>query len=94
MAFIENLTLFILAGFLGYELITKIPATLHTPLISSTNAISGITLIGSVLVAGSGQSTLTTVLGFLAVVLATVNVVGGYLVSHKMLRNFGRRRGD
>jgi len=94
MAFIENLTLFVLAGFLGYELITKIPATLHTPLISSTNAISGITLIGSVLVAGSGQSTLTTVLGFLAVVLATVNVVGGYLVSHKMLRNFGRRRGD
>jgi len=94
MAFIENLTLFVLAGFLGYELITKIPATLHTPLISSTNAISGITLIGSVLVAGSGQSTLATVLGFLAVVLATINVVGGYLVSHKMLRNFGRRRGD
>ena len=92
MAFIENLTLFVLAGFLGYELITKIPATLHTPLISSTNAISGITLIGSVLVAGSGHSTLATVLGFLAVVLATINVVGGYLVSHKMLRNFGRRR--
>ena len=94
MAFIENLTLFVLAGFLGYELITKIPATLHTPLISSTNAISGITLIGSVLVAGSGHSTLATVLGFLAVVLATINVVGGYLVSHKMLRNFGRRRED
>lgn len=92
MAFIENLTLFVLAGFLGYELITKIPATLHTPLISSTNAISGITLIGSVLVAGSGHSTLATVLGFLAVVLATINVVGGYLVSHKMLQNFGRRR--
>jgi len=94
MAFVENLTLFVLAGFLGYELITKIPATLHTPLISGTNAISGITLIGSVLVAGSGQTVLATVLGFLAVVLATVNVVGGYLVSHKMLRNFGPRRGD
>jgi NAD(P) transhydrogenase subunit alpha len=92
MAFIENLTLFVLAGFLGYELITKIPATLHTPLISGTNAISGITLIGSVLVAGSGHTTLATVLGFLAVVLATINVVGGYLVSHKMLRSFGRRR--
>lgn len=94
MAFVENLTLFVLAGFLGYELITKVPATLHTPLISGTNAISGITLIGSVLVAGSGQTLLATVLGFLAVVLATINVVGGYLVSHKMLRNFGPRRGD
>lgn len=94
MSFIENLTLFVLAGFLGYELITKIPATLHTPLISGTNAISGITLIGSVLVAGSGHSTLATALGFFAVVLATTNVVGGYLVSHKMLRSFSRRRRD
>lgn len=94
MAFVENLTLFVLAGFLGYELITKIPATLHTPLISGTNAISGITLIGSVLVAGSGNTTLATVLGFLAVVLATINVVGGYLISQKMLESFGRRRGD
>ena len=94
MAFVENLTLFVLAGFVGYEIITKIPANLHTPLISGTNAISGITLIGSVLVAGSGQTTLATVLGFLAVVMATINVVGGYLVSHFMLRNFGRRRED
>ncbi|MFD1685849.1 NAD(P) transhydrogenase subunit alpha [Halobellus litoreus] len=94
MAFIENLTLFVLAGFLGYELVTKIPATLHTPLISGTNAISGITLIGSVVVAGSGNSTLASVLGFFAVVLATINVVGGYLVSHKMLRSFGRRGGE
>ncbi|MDS0301039.1 NAD(P) transhydrogenase subunit alpha [Halogeometricum sp. S1BR25-6] len=93
MAFIENLTLFVLAGFVGYEIITKIPATLHTPLISGTNAISGITLIGSVVVAGSGHSTLATGLGFLAVVMATVNVVGGYLVSHRMLRSF-RQRGD
>ena len=94
MTFVENLTLFVLAGFLGYELITKIPATLHTPLISGTNAISGITLIGSVVVAGSGHSTLATALGFVAVVLATINVVGGYLVSHEMLKNFGRRRGE
>lgn len=94
MAFIENLTLFVLAGFLGYEVITKIPATLHTPLISGTNAISGITLIGSVVVAGSGHTTLATVLGFVAVVLATINVVGGYLVSHEMLRSFKRKRGD
>ncbi|WP_049986995.1 NAD(P) transhydrogenase subunit alpha [Halobellus rufus] len=91
MTFVESLTLFVLVGFLGYELITKIPATLHTPLIAGTNAISGITLIGSVLVAGSGRSTLATALGFVAVVLATINVVGGYLISHKMLRSFGRR---
>ena len=91
MAFVENLTLFVLAAFVGYEVITKIPATLHTPLISGTNAISGITLIGSVVVAGAGQSTLATVLGFLAVVMATTNVVGGYLVSHRMLRRFRGR---
>lgn len=94
MSFIENLTLFVLAGFVGYEIITKIPANLHTPLISGANAISGVTLIGSVLVAGSGSTTLATVLGFLAVVMATINVVGGYLVTHFMLRNFSRRRND
>jgi len=94
MTFVENLTLFVLAGFVGYEVITKVPANLHTPLIAGANAISGITLIGSVLVAGAGASTLATLLGFLAVVMATANVVGGYLVSHLMLRNFGRRRGD
>ncbi|WP_256289440.1 NAD(P) transhydrogenase subunit alpha [Halobellus inordinatus] len=91
MGVVENLTLFVLAAFVGYEVITKIPATLHTPLISGTNAISGITLIGSVVVAGAGQSTLATVLGFLAVVMATTNVVGGYLVSHRMLRRFRGR---
>lgn len=93
MAFVENLTLFVLAAFVGYEVITKIPATLHTPLIAGTNAISGITLIGSVLVAGAGETALATALGFIAVVMATVNVVGGYLVSHRMLRSFGGRRG-
>ena len=93
MGFVENLTLFVLAAFVGYEVITKIPATLHTPLIAGTNAISGITLIGSVVVAGAGQSTLATVLGFLAVVMATTNVVGGYLVSHRMLRRFRGREG-
>jgi len=91
VTFVENLTLFVLAGFVGYEVVSKIPATLHTPLIAGANAISGITLIGAVLVAGSGASTLATALGFLAVVMATTNVVGGYLVSHRMLRSFGRR---
>ncbi len=93
MALIENLTLFVLAAFLGYSIITKIPTNLHTPLMSGANAISGITLIGSVVVAGSGATTLATVLGFVAVVMATVNVVGGYLVSHMMLDQFGRQDG-
>lgn len=88
MTFIENLTLFVLAAFVGYEIITKIPTNLHTPLMSGANAISGITLLGSVVVAGSGSTTLATVLGFLAVVIATINVVGGYMVSHFMLDQF------
>ncbi|MFB6114173.1 MAG: NAD(P) transhydrogenase subunit alpha [Halodesulfurarchaeum sp.] len=88
MALLHNLTLFVLAGFLGYEVITKIPTNLHTPLMSGANAISGITLIGSVVVAGSGSTTLATALGFLAVVMATINVVGGYLVTHSMLDQF------
>ena len=90
MSLVTNLTLFVLAAFLGYEIITKIPTNLHTPLMSGANAISGITLIGSVLVAGSGETMLATVLGVLAVVMATVNVVGGYLVSHFMLSQFNR----
>lgn len=92
MTFIDNLTLFVLSAFVGYEVITKIPANLHTPLMSGANAISGITLIGSVVVAGAGSTDLATVLGFLAVVMATINVVGGYLDSHRMLQKFGRRR--
>ena len=86
--FITNLTLFVLAAFLGYSVITKIPATLHTPLMSGANAITGITLVGAVVVAGSGSTVFATVLGFLAVVMATVNVVGGYMVSHFMLQDF------
>lgn len=86
--FIENLTLFVLAAFLGYSVITKIPPTLHTPLMSGANAITGITLVGAVVVAGAGSTTVATVLGFVAVVMATVNVVGGYLVSHRMLSDF------
>ena len=94
MTFIENLTLFVLSAFVGYEVITKIPTNLHTPLMSGANAISGITLIGSVVVAGAGATTLATVLGFAAVVLATVNVVGGYYVSHLMLSQFAGGRRD
>ncbi|TKR25026.1 NAD(P) transhydrogenase subunit alpha [Natronomonas salsuginis] len=90
MTFVENLTIFVLAAFVGYEIITKIPTNLHTPLMSGANAISGITLLGSVVVAGSGSTQLATVLGFVAVVMATINVVGGYLVSHFMLDQFSK----
>ncbi|MFZ5928469.1 MAG: NAD(P) transhydrogenase subunit alpha [Acidobacteriota bacterium] len=86
-----TLTIFVLALFVGFEVITKVPPTLHTPLMSGSNAISGITLVGAVLSAGTQQTTLTTVLGFLAVVFATINVVGGFLVTHRMLEMFKRK---
>ena len=85
------LTVFVLAVFVGFEVITKIPPTLHTPLMSGSNAISGITLIGAVLSAGAQQYVLSTWLGFAAVILATINVVGGFLVTHRMLAMFKRR---
>jgi|TARA_Y100000590_G_scaffold191655_1_gene218006 NAD(P) transhydrogenase subunit alpha len=87
------LTLFVLAVFLGLELINKVPATLHTPLMSGSNAVSGITLIGAMVSAGTDHSTLTTTLGFVAVVLATINVVGGFLVTGRMLAMFTSKRG-
>jgi NAD(P) transhydrogenase subunit alpha len=85
------LTIFVLAVFLGFEVITKVPPVLHTPLMSGSNAISGITLVGAMLSAGTQQTGLTTVLGFLAVLFATVNVVGGFLVTHRMLGMFKRK---
>ncbi len=88
---IPGLTIFALAIFVGVEVITKIPPTLHTPLMSGSNAISGITVVGALLAAGSGHSVMAQILGFLAVVLATVNVVGGFLVTHRMLEKFRAR---
>ena len=85
------LTLFVLAVFLGIELITKVPPTLHTPLMSGSNAISGITLVGALVWAGTEYSTLTTVLAVAAVALATTNVVGGFLVTNRMLEMFRPR---
>ena len=85
------LTVFVLAIFVGFEVITKIPPTLHTPLMSGSNAISGVTLIGAVISAGSDQTDLATWLGLGAVVLATINVVGGFLVTHRMLGMFKSR---
>ena len=89
-ALIGALTIFVLAVFVGYEVITKVPPTLHTPLMSGSNAISGITLIGAVLSAGTKQKQLTTILGLIAVILATINVVGGFLVTNRMLQMFRR----
>ena len=86
-----TLFVFVLAMFVGFEVITKVPATLHTPLTSGSNAVSGITIVGAILSAGLQLTTLTMVLGFLAVVFATVNVVGGFLVTHRMLRMFKRK---
>jgi NAD(P) transhydrogenase subunit alpha len=85
------LTIFVLAIFVGFEVITKVPGTLHTPLMSGSNAISGITLIGAIISAGTQHTTLTTILGLSAVIFATVNVVGGFLVTHRMLKMFQRR---
>lgn len=80
---------FVLAIFLGVELINKVPSQLHTPLMSGSNAISGITIVGALLAAGqAGNDTLAAVLGFTAVVMATINVVGGYWVTHRMLAMF------
>lgn len=85
------LTIFALAVFVGFEIITKVPPTLHTPLMSGSNAISGITIVGALLCMGSGHPFITGVLAFLAVVLAMINVVGGYLVTHRMLSMFRRK---
>jgi NAD(P) transhydrogenase subunit alpha len=85
------LTIFVLAIFVGFEIITKVPPTLHTPLMSGSNAISGITIIGALLSSSTGNETVTLVLGFLAIVFATINVVGGFLVTHRMLEMFRRK---
>ena len=87
-ALVTSITILVLAMFLGWELITKVPPNLHTPLMSGSNAISGITLIGAILLAGSQDTTLATWLGMGAVVLASTNVVGGFLVTHRMLSMF------
>jgi len=90
--FILLLTIFVLAMMYGSDLIVKVPATLHTPLMSGSNAISGITIVGAMLAAHADAGWVTQVLAFLAIVLAMVNVVGGYLVTHRMLRMFSTRR--
>ena len=92
---IAALFIFVLAMFVGFEIIPKVPPTLHTPLMSGANAISGITLVGGLIIAGPREWNITVALGFLAVVMATINVVGGFMVTDRMLRMFksGRREG-
>jgi NAD(P) transhydrogenase subunit alpha len=91
---IIGITVFVLATFVGIEVISKVPPTLHTPLMSGANAISGITIVGAVTAAGVGAGGIATVLGFLAVAAATINVVGGFLVTDRMLGMFRRPRRD
>ncbi len=86
-----GLYVFVLAMFVGFEIITKVPPTLHTPLMSGANAISGISIVGALVIAGAGQGVLFTAIGVAAVVFATINVVGGFLVTDRMLKMFRKR---
>jgi H+-translocating NAD(P) transhydrogenase subunit alpha len=88
---LEFLTIFVLAAFVGYEVISKVPSILHTPLMSGSNAIHGVILVGAILILGGAHTTAEEVLGFLAVVLATLNVVGGFVVTDRMLEMFKSR---
>ena len=90
--FIRLLTVFLLAMWVGFEVITKVPQRLHTPLTSGSNAISGITAVGAIVVAGSLATGMGTLLGLLGVVLAMINVVGGFVVTHRMLEMFNPKR--
>ena len=86
-----GLYIFVLAGFLGHHVISKVPPLLHTPLMAGTNAISGISLVGSLVAAGAEYNTVSTILGFVAVTCATINTVGGFLITDRMLRMFRKR---
>jgi len=89
-AFVTALTVFVLAVFIGFEIINKVPPLLHTPLMSGSNAISGITIVGAMLSVAT-PSPLSTIFGFIAIVFATINVVGGFLVTHRMLGMFKKK---
>ena len=88
---IAALTILVLAFFVGFEVIAKVPPLLHTPLMSGSNAISGITIVGAILAAGSQHGLTATLLGFVAIVFASINVVGGFLVTDRMLGMFKRK---
>ncbi|QDU77076.1 NAD(P) transhydrogenase subunit alpha [Bremerella volcania] len=90
-ALVGSITIFVLAVFVGFEIITKVPPTLHTPLMSGSNAISGISIVGALLSTALGANWFASFLGLLAIIMATVNVVGGYMVTHRMLSMFQKR---
>jgi NAD(P) transhydrogenase subunit alpha len=92
--FIQGIVVFVLASFVGFEVISKVPPTLHTPLMSGANAISGVTIVGAITAAAFGDGTVAAILGFLAVVFATINVVGGFMVTDRMLEMFRRKPKD
>ena len=91
-ALIISIYVFVLAAFVGVEIISKVPPLLHTPLMSGSNAISGITLVGSLIAAGEGLGGTSVILGMIAVILATINIVGGFLVTDRMLKMFKKDR--
>lgn len=92
MEFIYLLFIFVLAVILGFELISKVPSTLHTPLMSGSNAISGVTVVGAIVSSGSGDDIAALILGTCAVILAMINVVGGYIVTDRMLSMFKKKK--
>jgi NAD(P) transhydrogenase subunit alpha len=89
---IIELYVFVLAGFVGYQVVTRVPQLLHTPLMAATNAICGISLVGALVAAGADRGPVSTILGTIAVVSATINVVGGFIMTERMLRMFRRER--
>lgn len=91
LSLFESIYILVLAGFLGFEVIRRVPPLLHTPLMSATNAISGISLVGSLVAAGSDNGPVSTILGFIAVTSATINVVGGFMITDRMLKMFKRK---
>ena len=93
-SWMDMIIIFVLAMIIGIEVIKKVPSLLHTPLMSGSNAISGITIIGAMIVAGQGATALAEVLGFIAIVFAMINVVGGYIVTDRMLKMFRKDTGE
>jgi len=91
LGLVGDLYVFVLAGFLGYQLISRVSPLLHTPLMSATNAISGISLVGALVIAGAHKTPLSTILGFVAVTFSTINVVGGFMITDRMLRMFKKK---
>lgn len=89
-----ELYVFVLAAFVGYMVISRVPSLLHTPLMAATNAIAGISLVGSLIAAGAGENRVATIIGFVAVVAATSNIVGGFIIVDRMLKMFQKGRGE